>query len=269
MTSPSPALETVRFGHHFSLFDTLQWVGTWSKSVAYALDHPLLRGIPSRVVVRDGALAEARVGRAEGIAALAALLALPGIQCRVRAAEGSDGAEGEGHGPVCSALHAIEMRRAGRMALCAMGESPSVHYLGDGLHHLGRAEDLGVVLDCEWVSREHAALLVAGEVLYLWDLGSTNGTFVDGTRASQRALALPCELRLGSLRCALSRPEDHHHPSAGDGYPGADGRAMSYHRTTVALRRAWSTDRRPARQAPPANGNGDGGVAANGRMAWR
>jgi pSer/pThr/pTyr-binding forkhead associated (FHA) protein len=53
---------------------------------------------------------------------------------------------------------------------------------------LGRAKDAAVVLDETMVSRRHARLYVEDGVLQVQDLGSTNGTFVNGQRVQRAAL---------------------------------------------------------------------------------
>lgn len=60
---------------------------------------------------------------------------------------------------------------------------------------IGRAENCDLVLAHDGtVSRRHAKVLVEGERLFIEDLGSTHGTFVDGQRISGRT-----ELRPGAI----------------------------------------------------------------------
>ena len=54
--------------------------------------------------------------------------------------------------------------------------------LGDGRHVLGRAKDCDVAIDDRTLSRRHAALIVRGGLVTVVDLGSLNGSFVNGTR---------------------------------------------------------------------------------------
>ena len=56
--------------------------------------------------------------------------------------------------------------------------------LADGTHRLGRATDCEVRIPVGSVSKYHAALRVAGESVFVRDLGSTNGSEVDGQRLS-------------------------------------------------------------------------------------
>ncbi len=64
--------------------------------------------------------------------------------------------------------------------------------LGEGAHVVGRGADSEVVLDQMGVSRRHARLVVGSGRVDLEDLGSRNGTFVNGTR-----IAGPVRLRPG------------------------------------------------------------------------
>ncbi|MPY89518.1 MAG: FHA domain-containing protein [Luteitalea sp.] len=59
-----------------------------------------------------------------------------------------------------------------------------VAYLGPGAHVIGRAENLAVCLDHQGVSRRHARVTVAGGVASLEDVGSRNGTYVNGARVT-------------------------------------------------------------------------------------
>ena len=63
---------------------------------------------------------------------------------------------------------------------------------------IGREAGLDIVIDAVSVSRRHARILRQAEGLYLEDLGSSNGTFLNGERLSQPALLSPDDqIRLG------------------------------------------------------------------------
>jgi pSer/pThr/pTyr-binding forkhead associated (FHA) protein len=53
---------------------------------------------------------------------------------------------------------------------------------------IGRSHDLDVVLVEDMVSRKHAKILVSASTITIEDLGSTNGTFVNGEKVKQASL---------------------------------------------------------------------------------
>ena len=70
---------------------------------------------------------------------------------------------------------------------------------------VGRHPSCGIVLDAVSVSRQHAAIEVEGNQAWIEDLGSRNGTAVDGRRISGRhTLSDGQHLRIGDQRLAFS-----------------------------------------------------------------
>jgi hypothetical protein len=65
---------------------------------------------------------------------------------------------------------------------------------------IGRLPECGVVLQDTNVSRRHAELRRAGEGVVLTDLGSTNGTRVNGTPIREQILTSGDEVSVGSTR---------------------------------------------------------------------
>ena len=73
--------------------------------------------------------------------------------------------------------------------------SPS---LGSGLsRHIGRGPECELVLHDSRVSRRHARLAGRDGVLVLTDLGSTNGTMVNGHRVTEVVLGAGDRIELG------------------------------------------------------------------------
>ena len=68
----------------------------------------------------------------------------------------------------------------------------------------GRAPDNDVVLDDDTVSSHHATLESSTQGLSLTDLGSTNGTFVNGTRVQQAVIEQGDTVRLGGVTLVVS-----------------------------------------------------------------
>lgn len=81
-----------------------------------------------------------------------------------------------------------------------------VHELGVGRYVLGRTRQADIVLDHDDVSRLQAELIVHGEGAELLDLGSKNGSMVDGRRAVQHALCHGAKLQFGELVLELDHP---------------------------------------------------------------
>jgi DNA-binding winged helix-turn-helix (wHTH) protein len=76
--------------------------------------------------------------------------------------------------------------------------------LSEGENILGRGTDSLVWIDAQSVSRRHARLMVCAGLATLEDLGSKNGTFVNGIRlAAPMALKDGDELRIGSVPMTL------------------------------------------------------------------
>ena len=61
--------------------------------------------------------------------------------------------------------------------------------LGTGVAHVGRAEDNDLVLTDIGVSRRHARILVQPGSVWIEDLGSGNGTYVQGKRILRHSLS--------------------------------------------------------------------------------
>ena len=55
---------------------------------------------------------------------------------------------------------------------------------------LGRGTEADVIVDDAGVSRRHAEIHIDGGRVRVIDLGSTNGTFVDGERVGERGIEL-------------------------------------------------------------------------------
>ena len=63
---------------------------------------------------------------------------------------------------------------------------------------IGRSGERDIVLEEEMVSRQHAKVRAEGEELILVDLGSTNGTFVNGEKVRRIALNSGDRLLIGT-----------------------------------------------------------------------
>jgi hypothetical protein len=100
--------------------------------------------------------------------------------------------------------------------------------LRTGRNVVGSAPTCDLRLTDPTISRSHAELRVDGDRVELYDLGSRNGTFVDGTRIARELLPGSAEIAFGRVKLLLEEVQ------SGDlemgavlasGRPGAAGRA--------------------------------------------
>src|SRR4051794_11121419 len=88
--------------------------------------------------------------------------------------------------------------------------TPLEHALAAGETTIGRVADNDLVIDVAEVSRHHARVTVTGARVAIADLGSTNGTFVNGERVTAADLMAGDEIRLGAgVRLRLASEVDH------------------------------------------------------------
>ncbi len=71
---------------------------------------------------------------------------------------------------------------------------------------IGRGRGADVVLAEATISRAHAALGFEAGCFFVQDLGSTNGTLVNGSRSEREQLVDGDEIRMGRLVFAVNLP---------------------------------------------------------------
>ena len=101
------------------------------------------------------------------------------------------------------------MRELGRLVVVASpsGEPPpGATFALDAITSLGRDVNNSIVLDDEFASASHAVLTYRGRAWYVEDIGSTNGTFVNGSQVDGLApIAFGDEIQIGHARLRLER----------------------------------------------------------------
>jgi pSer/pThr/pTyr-binding forkhead associated (FHA) protein len=71
---------------------------------------------------------------------------------------------------------------------------------------IGRGRGADVILAEPTISRAHAAIGFEEDAFFVQDLGSTNGTLVNGTREEKRALEDGDEIQMGKLILRVKLP---------------------------------------------------------------
>ena len=82
--------------------------------------------------------------------------------------------------------------------------------LDDGEHKVGRAPDNQISVPVASVSKNHAVLRVEGERLFVRDVGSTNGTDIDGqvlTRNEESEVPIHATVRFAGIPLWRQRDE--------------------------------------------------------------
>ncbi len=87
------------------------------------------------------------------------------------------------------------------MLVSLIGPSKGARYLLDpGSTRIGRATSNEIFLDDVTVSRKHAVISKEGNEYLLHDLGSLNGTYVNGELVAEKHLRDGDELQIGKFR---------------------------------------------------------------------
>lgn len=113
---------------------------------------------------------------------------------RVEAVEGAEGAEGAEE-PVAPTPAGNGDRPERELAVAGPSTQPTV--LSGARLTIGRLASCDVVVDDPTVSREHAALVRRGRQWWVVDLGSTNGTRVNGQAAAEHRVGRGDRIELG------------------------------------------------------------------------
>jgi hypothetical protein len=100
----------------------------------------------------------------------------------------------------------IELGRL-RVLASPEGEPPVGVVFGlDAVTTLGRDVNNAIVVEDRFASADHAILTFRGRTWYVEDLGSTNGTFVNGNEVNGLApVGFGDELQIGQVRLRLER----------------------------------------------------------------
>lgn len=90
-----------------------------------------------------------------------------------------------------------------RLLIKADGERVQSLELHMGINRLGRSDANDFPIDHPTVSGSHCEVVREGDSVFVRDLGSTNGTFIDGARITEGPLNVGQTLQLGDVRMVL------------------------------------------------------------------
>ncbi len=101
-----------------------------------------------------------------------------------------------GHKNVLKAV--LEMKRQRAYVIVIAGPNVGKMFPLDGTHDVGRGGDASIVLTDTEISRRHARLSVEGSNVFVADLESTNGTFVNGQPVNRQLLQDGDKIQVGT-----------------------------------------------------------------------
>ena len=110
---------------------------------------------------------------------------------------------GENHTYDTAALPVESTLETGPRLVIAKPDGSRIIPLGRMPLTIGRESNTDIVLDDPRVSRQHARLSYRQQQIWLTDLRSSNGTFVNGTPIQERALQPGDVLSFGGLEAAF------------------------------------------------------------------
>ena len=128
--------------------------------------------------------------------------------------------------------------------------------LEHGISSVGRDASNDIVISGGSISRNHAEIRVDGEFLLIRDVGSSNGTFINGKRVRSGELEDGDSLAFGDVKFSVSREEDKPEGEDGDGARAKDFCASRTSRARPGRRPrsgCWRGCAQPTR-APPKMG---------------
>lgn len=129
---------------------------------------------------------------------------------------------------------------------------------------VGRSEDCDITFSLSHLSRRHARLDVRDGLLFVTDLGSANGTYLNNRRITESRVRRGDELRFDTLSFSVVGPADDLNETtvrpAVTAPPAKNGQAES---PVTKLRQVSAVE--PTRERRKYE---DGGELADGRSAW-
>ena len=98
----------------------------------------------------------------------------------------------------------IQIKHRAYLEIIGFGEKNKVIELGEGEIIIGRSHECEIQLSAEDVSRKHARIFFHNEEYHIEDLGSTNGTYVNGIKIVKCALRSNDHINIGGVKMLFS-----------------------------------------------------------------
>jgi predicted component of type VI protein secretion system len=144
-----------------------------------------------------------------------------------------------------------------RAQLLPLDGGPPIEIVKD-LTLVGRKEDCDVRLDHKSVSKMHCVIVKTDGLLLLRDLGSTNGTRVNGQRIRRAALLPNDQLTIAHFRFRVQFSPDGAVSPAAPANPNEHTQALDAREVAHLLR--------PGQRSHDAVDDSDGGASASGKL---
>ena len=94
----------------------------------------------------------------------------------------------------------IKVKQRACLEIIGLGEENKVIELGEEEAIIGRTPECGICLSIENVSRRHARVIFRNEEYFVEDLGSTNGTYVNGIKIVKCVLRNSDQINIGGVK---------------------------------------------------------------------
>ena len=212
--------ETINLGKLLGLADQIQTICLARKTGEIRITNVVPSG---RINIVEGEVVHAQFGGRSGLDAAIALINLRNPESEIVLGQGTSD-----HTIHLNFVHILleaacrkdetvtDAPTAGQTAQVAyyptlrviFGAKATDHFLVAGLTLIGRLSSNDIVIPSSNVSRRHAGIKIGPSGIIVRDLGSTNGTFLDGQRVTEAPLFGEARLRFGTVEALFSGPEE-------------------------------------------------------------
>jgi len=107
--------------------------------------------------------------------------------------------------PIVSVIEDLDLKSTSHLEIFCPNKPPVRIEIGRHEIVIGRDDDCRIYLPLANVSRRHARIFPRGEEVILEDIGSTNGTYVNGVKITRCFLRNNDQIRVGETRIQFLR----------------------------------------------------------------